>query len=189
MPRGQGSQGQGPSFPASLGCSDLGALIAALFRRASAAFLGELPFPWLKEPTFCLNYWGSHLLCNMNPGGLTQQRTSLPGERKLEPQTVIGLRSSAPLKYACKNNIHFQWNRFKCLGPMQLRVEYFSSLSFMLAFSNYSVRWTFSLQAHGSPSNAGLFSQGLPTDCRQLERMRTSIHFIKPLLFKLDVYL
>ena len=55
-PRGQGSQGQGPSFLASLGRSDLGALIAALFRRASAAFLGELPFPWLKEPTFCLNY-------------------------------------------------------------------------------------------------------------------------------------
>lgn len=83
MANGERSQGQGPSSPPSLGHSDLGALIASLFRLTS-----KLHFPWLKEPIFCLNYWGTHLLQNVAPRGLTKQRSSPPGEPKLEPHIV-----------------------------------------------------------------------------------------------------
>ena len=60
MANGERSQGQGPSSPPSLGHSDLGALTASLFRLTS-----KLHFPWLKEPIFGLNYWGTHLLQNV----------------------------------------------------------------------------------------------------------------------------
>lgn len=88
LPNGERSQGQGPSSLPSLGHSDLRALITYPFRLTSVTFLGKLHFPWPKEPTFCLNYWGTHLLQNVTPGGLTQRRSSPPGEPKLEPHIV-----------------------------------------------------------------------------------------------------
>lgn len=122
--------GGGPFFLPSLGGSNFVAMSPSLFRGSNAAFLGGLHFPWLKESTFCLNYWGFHLLWNMHHSCLAQQRISLPGKRKLEPETVKGLRSSALLKYACQNNIHFQGNKFKHLGPHTIQNwRFFQSLS------------------------------------------------------------
>lgn len=168
MARRLQSGGWGPFFLPSLGGSNFVAMIPSLFRGSNATFLGGLHFPWLKESTFCLNYWGFHLLWNMHHSCLAQQRISLPGKPKLEPETLKGLKSSALLKYACQNNIHFQGNKFKCLGPHTIQSWRFFQ-SFMLVSSNHTARWAFSWEAYrnqGKCSVARTISQGLPPDSR-----------------------